>query len=279
MRAVNKLKVLVIFICACAAFAVYLVVQNNWIQVEDFEVELSNLPQAFDNFKIVQVSDVHLPRNASNIQKLIDLVKKQAPDIVAVTGDMIDQSADISSCGLERFCRGLADICDVYAVTGNHEFWNGDRENWKKIIDESGIKLIDNEYAILEKDGQKLALMGLEDNRQYSDTPFGEMDELKDVPKVLLAHRPELWPAYSSGLYGIHPDLVLSGHAHGGQFRIPFAGGLYAPGQGFFPQYTSGLYETQSGSRMIVSRGLGNSVIPVRINNRPHLPVIKLKCK
>lgn len=98
------------------------------------------------------------------------------------------------------------------------------------------------------------------------------------MPKILLAHRPEGFSTYSSDSFSIKPDLVFSGHAHGGQFRIPISNkGIVAPNQGFFPKYTSGLYASNNGVQMIVSRGLGNSIIPIRINNRPHLPIIELK--
>jgi len=192
---------------------------------------------------------------------------------------MIDSSSDIQECGLSELCSGLSGICDVYAVKGNHEIWNGNIVLWEKILNENKVNIIEEKYVILEKDSQKIALMGLSDGQPYSYSAFRDIENVKGLYKVLLAHRPELFETYCSDSFAIRPDLVFCGHAHGGQFRIPFVGGLIAPNQGIFPQYTSGLYSSENGTMMVVSRGLGNSVIPFRINNRPHLPVIILKHK
>jgi len=156
-----RYKVLIIILCTCITIAGYLNVQNNWIQVERFDIKLRNLPQAFDGFKIVHVSDVHLPKNASNVQRIVKLVQKQVPDIIVLTGDVIDESAHIQTCGLVELCQGLTDICDVYAVTGNHEFLNGNMAEWEKVLEQNDVMLIDNQYVIIETNNQKLVIMGL----------------------------------------------------------------------------------------------------------------------
>lgn len=188
----------------------------------------------------------------------------------------MDKSAVIETCGLEEFCKGLSEICDVYAVSGNHERWDKHSEKWKQMLKDNNIKLLRDEYIKIERNGQELVLMGLIDNTSYNPDIFENIEEIADSYKILLAHRPELWQTYCSDSYEIKPDLIFSGHAHGGQFVIPFIGGVVAPSQEYFPKYTSGLYELDNGVKMIVSRGLGNSVIPIRINNRPHIPVIIL---
>lgn len=138
--------------------------------------------------------------------------------------------------------------------------------------------VVENSIEIYEKEGSVIAVMGLKDGYSYTQEHFDDLEMARGILRILLAHRPELFFSYHSDTNEIKPDLVLCGHAHGGQFRIPFVDrGLVAPNQGLFPRYTSGLYASGNGVRMVVSRGLGNSIIPVRLNNRPHLPVINLQ--
>lgn len=277
-KPLKKRKAWIISIGLVIASVLYIITQNNWIQVERIEVKISNLPGELQGLKIAQISDVHIPKNASNINKLINKVRKENPDIIVMTGDIIDQSSDIMNSDLGTLCRELSAITDTYAVTGNHEIWNRNVGIWKDILTANNVKVLDNEMAIYKKDNARLAIMGLGDGKNYIPESFNNIQEAKSIPKILLAHRPELFPDYSSDTSIIRPDIVFSGHAHGGQFRIPFTWkGIIAPGQGFFPKYTSGIYTAVNGVRMIVSRGLGNSVIPVRINNRPHIPVIELR--
>lgn len=277
MKLIKKFRKIIILVCIIILTIVYLYVENNWIDIENYQLHYSNLPSKFDGFKIVQISDVHLPKNASNIENIIKLTKKQEPDIIIISGDIIDQSADLETCGLEELCKGLSEICKVYAVTGNHEFWNDNIESWKSIIQKSGVVFLDNDYRIIEKNGEKIAVMGLKDDEIYDANIFNN-DELKSCFKILISHRPELYNSYISQDV-MNPDVVFTGHAHGGQIRIPFLGGLVAPDQGFLPQYTTGKYKINDTVNMIVSRGLGNSVIPFRVNNRPSIPVVTLHTK
>lgn len=188
-----------------------------------------------------------------------------------MTGDIIDQSADLKTCGLDKLCKGLSEITKTYAVTGNHELWNKNVDEWTNTLTENDIKVIDNKIEMYTKNNKSIAIVGLMDGNEYKPV------NINDIPMILLAHRPELFvSSYSSDLNIINPNIVFSGHAHGGQFRIPIIDkGVIAPNQGLFPKYTSGLY-TNNNVKMIVSRGLGNSIIPIRINNRPHLPIIEL---
>lgn len=268
----------IVFISIVLAFVVYVNLQNNWIEVEHMDVKIDNLPKELEGLKIAHISDVHIPKNASSIENLVSKLQKENPDLIVITGDIIDESADIDDPQLSELCRSLANIADTYAVTGNHEVWNNNIEKWKTILYENNVKVVEHIIGIYYKGNTKLAIMGLKDNRSYSYEYFSGIETVKDTPKILLAHRPELFYAYCADYFGGKPDLVFSGHAHGGQFRIPFLNkGIVAPNQGFFPKYTSGLYISDNGVQMIVSRGLGNSIIPIRINNRPHLPIIHLK--
>lgn len=258
--------------CACAA--VYLTVQNTWIQVEHFEIDKAAGESR--QFQIVQLSDLHLPKTAGKIDKIVRLARNQSPDLIVLTGDLVDTPANLETCGLSGFCQRLREVAPVYAVTGNHEFKNGNTELWAEILRRNGVIIVDDTYAIFEKNGSKLAVMGLSNAMPYDMDLFEDIEDIADMPKILLAHQPQLFETYASEDDAVRPDLVFSGHAHGGQVRLPLVGGLLAPGQGFFPRYTSGRYDSQEGTSMIVSRGIGGSEFPFRINNRPHMPVVTL---
>ncbi len=250
---------------------VYCFVENNWIEVEHIKIEMNNLPKELNGLKIAHISDVHLSKNNSNIHNIVNNVKQEKPDIIVMTGDIIDQSADLKTCGLDKLCRGLSEITKTYAVTGNQELWNKHVDEWTNTLTENDIKVIDNKIEMYTKNNKSIAIVGLMDGNEYKPV------NINDIPMILLSHRPELFvSSYSSDLNSINPNIVFSGHAHGGQFRIPIIDkGVIAPNQSLFPKYTSGLY-TNNNVKMIVSRGLGNSIIPIRINNRPHLPIIEL---
>jgi len=174
--------------------------------------------------------------------------------------------------------KGLVDITDVYYVLGNHEVATNKVSEIYEALSSLGVHILANESTVLERDGERLAIVGIEDPLMGRSTE--DMLELAtaylpdDMFKMLLAHRPEVFNTYVND--GI--DLVFSGHAHGGQVRIPGLGGLVAPGQGLFPKYTAGVYD-EGITKMVVSRGLGNSSVPYRIFNLPEIVVMDLKKK
>jgi len=263
---------------ALAVIIVYVYLQNNWVQVEHIDVAINNLPEELKGLKIAHVSDVHIPLYAPDIEKLIIILQREKPDIIALTGDILDGSGKWDNPDLIKFCTSLADIAVTYAVRGNHEARRRDAGKWEEAIGETGVLMVENRVEIFKKGSSMIAFMGLGDGSSYSVEHFYGLEMAKDIPRILLAHRPELFYSYCSDLNKIKPDLVLSGHAHGGQFRIPFVNkGVVAPHQGILPKYTSGLYASESGVQMVVSRGLGSSIIPVRLNNRLHLPIIHLR--
>lgn len=265
-----------VFLLFVLIIVTYCYAQNNWIKVEKINIDISELPKELIGLKIAHISDVHLPKNASTIDNIVKKVENQNPDIIVLTGDLIDSSADINNCGLNVLCSGLSKIATTYAVTGNHEFWNGNVEKWKQILTDNNIKVIDNKIEIFTKNSSSIVIAGLQDGVMYDSMIFENMDEIKDMPMIFLAHRAELFSSYVSNENSIIPDLIFTGHAHGGQFRIPLTNkGVVSPNQGFFPKYTNGVY-TKNNVNMGVSRGLGNSIIPIRLNNRPHLPVYVL---
>ena len=244
--------------------------QNNSLVVTNIEYANKKIPQAFNNFKILQISDLHNKEFGDNQSYLVQHTKEISPDIIVITGDLIDGSRTNIDIAIE-YVKQAKDIAPTYFVAGNHEEYSKVYNELKKRLEELGVIILDDKRQVIKKHGEKITLLGLKDGTSFAN----EIKSLKnkdDKFTILLSHRPEYFNDYSKD----NIDLVFSGHAHGGQFRIPFIGGLYAPGQGLFPKYTSGIYEKNNTS-MVVSRGLGNSGFPLRLFNRPELVVVTLK--
>jgi len=271
-----KYKKILIWIVVTLIIVVYIVVQNTWIDVEEINVSTKKLSSSTKGIRIVQISDTHLPNSEHFIDKIIDEVQQAKPDLILMTGDLIDKTADIDNSGLDKMCSGLSEIAPCYAVSGNHELINNYSE-WIKILTANKVQVIDNKTVVFKKDGNKVAIMGLEFGKSYDGSKFEKIQGINNMPKILLNHNPAAFDSIFSQGNKITPDLVLCGHAHGGQIRIPFIDqGLFAPGQGIFPKYTSGKYISETGGVMVVSRGLGNKRVPIRINNRVHIPIINI---
>lgn len=281
----KKITLIVRIILIIFVLAILAIYNNKALTVNEISISNSRIPDGFSGFRIVQISDLHNARFGSKNKKLLEKIAECSPDIIAITGDLIDSSHTDEPAALE-FVKGAAKIAPVYVVTGNHEVWAGDFDQFKTELINAGADVLEDDHRILERNGDKLLLLGLSDtglsmgigsSDDISSTTAKKLEEMSDNRDdftILLSHRPELFETYVS----CKVDLVLSGHAHGGQFRIPFVGGVYAPDQGFLPKYDSGLY-TDSETSMIVSRGLGNSVIPLRIFNRPEIILIELNNK
>ncbi|TQR17801.1 metallophosphoesterase [Psychrobacillus soli] len=252
--------------------AIALYIGNNAIKTTNITVESAKIPTVFDGLKIVQISDLHDATFGENQEKLAKKVRNAAPDLIFLTGDLIDSNRYDLENSLD-VVRQIISLAPVYYVTGNHEIATNDVDHIKASLVSLGVIVLSNEETTIEKDGEQLRIIGIED--PLNGVPVGEalskFDEL-DAYTLVLSHRPETFQDYVD--HGM--DLVFSGHAHGGQFRFPGLGGLVAPGQGLFPKYTAGVYE-ESDTKMIVSRGLGNSVIPVRVFNTPEIVVVTLK--
>ena len=243
---------------------------NTALEVNTWVIGNDKIPAAFDGFRIAQVSDLH---NAGFWQDVVEELRQIQPDIIVLTGDLIDSGKTDVDAAL-AFAGQAAQIAPCYFVSGNHEAWSpGHWEKLREGLKQSGIVLLENERVSLGRDGEHLTMLGLSDPAFGGDHAriLGELAAGEGY-RILLSHRPERMKLYAEA--GV--DLVFSGHAHGGQFRIPFLGGVIAPDQGLFPEYDSGLYE-QDGTAMLVSRGIGNSIIPLRICNRPEILVAQLK--
>ena len=174
------------------------------------------------------------------------------------------------------FIKQITRIAPVYFVSGNHEHQSGAWEELSDLLVEEGVTVLNNGKSVIERNGETITLLGLADkkvNQHYDKMLHTLMAGQEDSFNILLSHRPELFEAYVQE----NIDLAFTGHAHGGQIRIPFLHrGIFAPHQGFFPKYTEGMHE-KDGTVMVVSRGLGNSSFPFRIFNRPELVEVTLE--
>ncbi len=285
MKNVRIRKKTIVLICVAVAstvLALWTVWGNTVLMLNEFSISADRLPDSFSGFRIAQVSDLHNAEFGEDNATLLQMLSESQPDIIVITGDLIDaQHTDIGIA--LSFTQEAVKIAPTYYVTGNHEASSSQHDTLKAGLESAGVTVLEDEITYLERNGETIALLGLSDpDFTIKGDLFGEvpamvstklknMLEQDNVYSVLLSHRPELFETYVA--CGV--DLVLSGHAHGGQFRLPFVGGLIAPDQGLFPRYDAGLF-TDGSTNMIVSRGLGNSIIPIRFNNRPEIVLINL---
>lgn len=256
---------------------------NTALVRTDVLVCSNGIPEAFDAYKIVQISDLHDAQIGENNEKLVAMTAEAEPDCIVLTGDFVDSSRFHPERSLS-VAEALVKIAPVYYVSGNHEAILPDAD-YQALTDglrALGVCVLEDESAELTRDGQSIRLIGLTDIGFHPGTLEEKKDALRtalsallpeDEFSVTLAHRPELMDVYTE----CGAPLVLSGHAHGGQIRLPGIGGLIAPGQGLFPKYTEGKYE-ENGTTLVVSRGIGNSVLPLRVNDRPQIVVVQLAC-
>lgn len=264
---------------------IWTVWSNKALMVSTISISSSHIPAAFSGFRIAQVSDLHNSEFGKNNTELLKLLSESRPDIIAITGDLID--ANHTDVGIALgFAQESVRIAPTYYVTGNHEAASPQYDTLKAGLEEAGVIVLEDEAVSLERNGETITLLGLGDpdftvkGDMFGETSAMVSTKLKNLDDgeggytILLSHRPELFETYVN----CSIDLVFAGHAHGGQFRLPFIGGLVAPNQGLFPKYDAGLY-TDGGTSMVVSRGIGNSIIPFRFNNRPEIVLVELNAK
>lgn len=257
---------------------------NTAVQITRYVIGSERIPEEFCGYQIVQVSDLHNKAFGERQNHLIAKIEELAPDLIAVTGDLIDARRPDIKTALD-FAVKAAQIAPVYFVTGNHEAWFAAYDALKEQLNAAGIHLLDGKAVEIAHGGATVCLLGIADpafqeasvyhgNQETVDQAIKSLSYDPSKYTILLSHRPELLQTYAENQI----DLVLAGHAHGGQFRIPFAGGLFAPDQGLFPKYTAGVL-AEGSTKLVVSRGLGNSSFPFRINNRPELVSVTLQRK
>ena len=278
----NKKTILIVAVLIILCIGIWTLWGNTALEVNEYEIVSDRIPEAFNCFRIAQVSDLHNKDFGEGYGKLLTKLYQISPDIIVVTGDLIDSRQTDLDVALE-FAWQAGKIARVYYVSGNHEARIPEYEELKAGLVKAGVVILENQKVQIAREGASITLMGIDDPSFQEDYLFGDSESIarqaienlqneSDGYTILLSHRPELFDLYvETGM-----NLVFSGHAHGGQFRVPFIGGLVAPNQGFFPEYDAGQF-TEENTTMIVSRGVGNSIIPIRFNNRPEIVVAELK--
>lgn len=255
--------------------------QNKHLETTHYTYAAEQLGADLEGYRIVQISDLHNAKFGKNNQKLVGRIRECEPDMIVLTGDLVDSNHTNVDRAVQ-FVDEIVKICPVYYVTGNHEYWL-EKSEYDELMDGligAGVVILDDQVVEISRGDAKFRLVGLDD-KSLADGTLGTLlnnthnvvheDSDEREFTVVLAHEPQYFARYA----GTGVDLVLSGHAHGGQFRLPFVGGIVAPDQGFLPEYTAGEYY-MNGTEMIVSRGLGNSVIPVRLFNFPEIVCVEL---
>lgn len=284
-----KSALVLLIVIALLLFCSY---QNRHLETTYYTYKAEQLGADLEGYRIVQISDLHNVKFGKNNQKLVDRIRECEPDMIVLTGDLVDSNHTNVDRAVQ-FVDEIVKICPVYYVTGNHEYWL-EKSEYDELMDglvSAGVVILDNQVVEISRGDAKFRLVGLDDRsladgtleallsdesirnnqaEQKEETADNEDSGEKELT-VVLAHEPQYLARYA----GTGADLVLSGHAHGGQFRLPFVGGIVAPDQGFLPEYTAGEYY-MNGTEMIVSRGLGNSVIPVRLFNYPEIVCVDL---
>ena len=276
-----------VFAPLCAAIllsclVIWTIWGNTALMASSVTISGNQIPDSFSGFRIAQVSDLHNAEFGENNTELLQMLSENAPDIIVITGDLVDAGHTDIDIAL-NFVNEAVQIAPVYYVTGNHEASLPQYDEFKAALERIGTTVLEDRAIQLQRGSEQIMLIGLSDpDFTMKGDIFGEsssmfctkLESLTDSQSsytILLSHRPELFETYIN--CGV--DLVFSGHAHGGQFRLPFIGGLIAPDQGLFPRYDAGLY-TEGSTNMVVSRGLGNSIIPFRFNNRPEIVFVEL---
>jgi len=277
-----------IFLAIAAAVLVALVIWIAWgntaMELNTYTISSLKLPESFDGYRIAHVSDLHNAEMGKDNETLLSMLRDADPDMIAITGDLIDSRNTDIEVALQ-FVREAVKIAPCYYVTGNHEARVNEYGELKAEMEAAGVTVLEDVRNEISMEGETITLIGVNDPSYQTDYLFGDAESVIDAKleelhtenagfTILLSHRPELFDTYAD--HDI--DLVLSGHAHGGQFRLPFIGGLVAPNQGLFPEYDAGIY-TEGNTNMLVSRGVGNSILPFRINNRPEVILIELQAE
>lgn len=279
----KRKKVCLLSLAAVAAVLVPWTIWGNiTVGTTQYTVASSRLPAAFDHYRMVVVSDFHNAEYGDHNRQLIRQIAAEQPDSIVFTGDLLD-SRHPNLAIVEDLIRELTAVAPCYYVTGNHEARLGAQfQELEQLLLAHSVVVLHDEAVPLTRNGETIQLVGLDDpdftdrnasiQQSMLETKLRNLNLTTDY-RILLSHRPEYFDAYVAA----EIDLALCGHAHGGQFRLPLVGGLVAPNQGFFPKYDAGVY-TEQGTTMIVSRGVGNSILPVRFNNRPELVSVELVC-
>ncbi len=248
----------------------YMLWENTHFVVTEYEYKSSKVPKEMDGLKILQISDLHNQSFGKENRRLLEAVRECEADVIMITGDLIDSTFTDTDKAL-AFVKALVEISPVYYCTGNHEHRLSakDLRQFLAGLSDLGVCVL-SDASVPFYGG---TLVGLKE-------PSGKKHTLRRLVKdksqeefiLLLSHKPHYFENY------LEADLVLTGHAHGGQVRLPWIGGLFAPGQSWLPAYTKGFY-TMENTTMLVSRGIGNSHRIPRVFNFPELVLLTIRCE
>lgn len=269
------LTALIILALIAAAAAFLIKDSRDDLEISRYEVKSQKLPESFDGFKIVQLSDLHGAEFGEDGMELVEKVKELEPDMIALTGDFVTDEGDLAA--VEKLAARLVKLCPVYFVSGNHEFGSGLAVKVRNILERAGVKYLSNEYLTISRGEDGILLGGVEDPLAYADMLSPDElaqkmnDAAPDAFKILLGHRNYWMTEYPE----LPVDLIFCGHAHGGLIRIPGVGGLIGTDRRLFPDFDAGEYNNGRYT-LIVSRGLGNSVPIPRVFNRPEIVCVEL---
>lgn len=269
------LTALIILALIAAAAAFLIKDSREDLEISRYEVKSQKLPESFDGFKIVQLSDLHGAEFGEDGMGLVEKVKELEPDIIALTGDFVTDEGDLAA--VEKLAARLVKLCPVYFVSGNHEFGSGLAVKVRNILERAGVKYLSNEYLTISRGEDGILLGGVEDPLAYADMLSPDElaqkmnDAAPDAFKILLGHRNYWMTEYPE----LPVDLIFCGHAHGGLIRIPGVGGLIGTDRRLFPDFDAGQFNNGRYT-LIVSRGLGNSVPIPRVFNRPEIVCVEL---
>lgn len=269
------LTALIILALIAAAAAFLIKDSREDLEISRYEVASQKLPESFDGFKIVQLSDLHGAEFGEDGMELVDKVGSLEPDMIALTGDFVTDEGDLAA--VEKLAARLVKLCPVYFISGNHEFGSGLAVKVRNILERAGVKYLSNEYLTISRGEDEILLGGVEDPLAYADMLSPDElaqkmnDAAPDAFKILLGHRNYWMTEYPE----LPVDLIFCGHAHGGLIRIPGVGGLIGTDRRLFPDFDAGEYNNGRYT-LIVSRGLGNSVPIPRIFNRPEIVCVEL---
>lgn len=269
------LTALIILALIAVAAAFLIKDSREDLEISRYEVNSKKLPESFDGFKIVQLSDLHGAEFGEDGMELVDKVGSLEPDMIALTGDFVTDEGDLAA--VEKLAARLVKLCPVYFVSGNHEFGSGLAVKVRNILERAGVKYLSNEYLTISRGEDEILLGGVEDPLAYADMLSPDElaqkmnDAAPDAFKILLGHRNYWMTEYPE----LPVDLIFCGHAHGGLIRIPGVGGLIGTDRRLFPDFDAGQFNNGRYT-LIVSRGLGNSVSIPRIFNRPEIVCVEL---
>ena len=242
--------------------------ENRELDKSYITLQTTKFKQPNTSIKVAHLSDTQFPRLRVPMNTLINSLINEKPDIILFTGDTIDRTEQLDTTKLPYFLKQITKIAPTFIVSGNHETTHPEYNEWLQIIQNSSAHYLENSVESIKIKGEEINIVGLSND----STSLPEKEQLKIEPSeetLVLAHHPEKMAHYQDLLKDTS-FTTFSGHAHGGQIILPIVGGLLSPDQGFFPEYTDGLYHFGN-NQLIVSRGLANSSFPTRINNYPHL--------